>query len=90
MKEWLTENMHTPVVNLIKKLNVKLAGHYRYYGVTDNYRSIAKFYNLVFKRRYKTLKRRTRKDGLTWNIYSRILEFNPIVKPKIYVNVYDL
>lgn len=90
MKEWMKENMHTPIINLIKKLNIKLIGHYRYYGVTDNYRSIEKFYKLAYKRLYKILKRRTRKDGLTWHIYDKILEFNPILKPKIYVNVYDL
>ena len=89
MKEWLKDNMHTPIVNLIKKLNVKLVGHYRYYGITDNHRRISVFYWLVCETLYKILKRRTRKDGLTWNRYARILEFNPIAKPKIYVNVYE-
>lgn len=89
MKEWLKENMHTPIAILIKKLNVKLVGHYRYYGITDNYKSIGAFYHRAYKMLYKTLKRRTRKDGLTWSKYVRMLEYNPIVKPKIYVNVYE-
>ena len=43
MKKWLKENMHEPVNQLIKRLNIKLLGHYRYYGITDNSKSIGSF-----------------------------------------------
>lgn len=36
MKEWLYNNNDLPVKELIAKLNVKLTGHYRYYGVSFN------------------------------------------------------
>lgn len=66
MKQWLWENMHTPFDMLIKKLNIKLRGHYQYYGITDNYNGIKAFYRIVTKQVIKTLKRRTQKDNLTW------------------------
>ena len=34
-----------PVGDLIKKINQKLRGHYQYYGVTDNTRSVKSFLN---------------------------------------------
>lgn len=89
MKQWLWENMHKPIDKIIKKLNIKLLGHYRYYGITDNSKSIGAFYRRVYIQLYRTLKRRTQNDRLTWEKYERILKFNPIVRPKIYVNVYE-
>ena len=89
MKQWLKDNMHTHHKELIRKLNVKLQGHYQYYGITDNYPGIQLFQRLATIILNKTLKRRTRRDGLTWTKYNRMLEYDPIIKPKIYVNVYS-
>ena len=41
--EWIRANMHMPVNELIKKLNTKLIGHYRYYGITGNYDKLEMF-----------------------------------------------
>lgn len=89
MKQWMRVNMHTPIEMLIKKLNAKLRGHYQYYGITDNFRSINNFYRITTVTLFKTLKRRTRKDGMTWGKYEKILTYNPIIRPKIYVSVYN-
>lgn len=40
MKIWLKDRMHEPLADTIKTLNKKLIGHYNYYGITDNSRSI--------------------------------------------------
>lgn len=88
MKKWLWENMHTPFDKLIKKLNIKLRGHYQYYGITDNYRSIRAFYRIVCEHVFKMLKRRTQKNNLTWEKYGKMIEYCPIITPKIYVSVY--
>lgn len=88
MKKWMWENMHTPVENLIKKLNPKLKGHYQYYGITDNAGSIKNFHRETVVTLLKVLRRRTRKDNMTWEKFSKILKHNPIAEPRICVNIY--
>ena len=39
-KNWIYDNRNRPMREIIKELNVKLIGHYRYYGVTRTYGSV--------------------------------------------------
>ena len=89
MKMWLKERMHKPLEETIKSLNRKLIGHYNYYGITDNSKSIQSFYYTTRKELFKVLKRRTQKHRLNWEKYNKILEFTPLSKPSIRVSVYD-
>lgn len=82
--EWIRANRHMPVNELIKKLNTKLIGHYRYYGIIGNYDKLMMFRWYVIGRLKAWLRRRSQKDKMTWEKLYRILEYNPIVKPKIY------
>jgi group II intron reverse transcriptase/maturase len=85
-KEWLRENMHMNTRELMKKLNTKLIGHYRYYGVTGNSCKINAFSYYVIKEVFKTLNRRSQRK-MTWEKFKRFLIYNPIAKPKIYVSL---
>ena len=87
-KEWLKANMHEPVLNLIKRLNTKLIGHYRYYGITGNYSMINSFKFRVTKQLFWALNRRSQRRSCNWNKFNRMLKILPIAKPKIYVNMY--
>ena len=53
--EWIRANMHMPVNELIKKLNTKLIGHYRYYGITGNYDKLEMFRWYVILERLKSM-----------------------------------
>jgi len=88
IKQWLYNNMHTPTKELIKKLNIRLLGHYRYYGITDNSKSIRNFFYLARRQLFKTLKRRSQKNGLNWGIFELLLNVFPLATPKIYVSIY--
>lgn len=46
-KKWLYENRTMPVKLLIKSLNLKLIGHYRYYGISFNGKMITNFLHRV-------------------------------------------
>ena len=46
-KNWIYDNRNRPMREIIKELNVKLIGHYRYYGVTWNFRKITTFLHRV-------------------------------------------
>ena len=86
-KKWLKENMHLPVKNLIDKLNVKLKGHYNYYGVYGNYSHISKFGDIVKLRLRQTLNRRSQRNRYNWEKFNKIIEKFPLVKPRITVSL---
>lgn len=90
MKIWLKERMHKPLKETITSLNRKLVGHYNYYGITDNIKSIQKFYYAAVVELFKVLKRRTQKHNMNWDRYMKILKYMPIKVPRICVNVYDM
>ena len=88
MKIWLYDNNDLPVKELIKKLNVKLVGHYRYYGVSHNSRKIGSFLHFTQKYLCKALNRRSQKKSYTWNGFADMLKVYPLAKPKIYVRLF--
>lgn len=49
IKKWIWEHMHESIADTIEALNVKLTGHYRYYGIYGNYVGIQKYYKYAFQ-----------------------------------------
>jgi hypothetical protein len=71
-------------------MRVKLLGHYRYYGVTDNSQTLNQFYDEVLKLLYKWLNRRSQRKSFDWDKFDLFLARYPLPKPKIYVSIYAL
>jgi RNA-directed DNA polymerase len=67
-----------------KVLGLKLLGHYRYYGMSGNIRSLQNFYHQVVRLAFKWINRRSQKKSYDWDQFNRFLLFNPLPKPKIY------
>jgi len=85
-KRWLRENMHTPIKVLIDRLNVKLRGHYNYYGIIGNYEAMSGFREYVLEQLRASLNRRGTKS-VTWDEFQRILIKFPIIQPRIVQRV---
>lgn len=88
MNKWLRENRNQPLKVLMKKLNQKLVGHYRYYGVTYNVKMLIKYHYYVVNMLFKWLNRRSQKKSFTWEQFHMMLRDYPIAKPRGYVNLY--
>ena len=88
IKEWLYENRTMPVKEMIEKLNTKLVGHYRYYGISHNSAKIGAFLHFVQRYLFKVLNRRSHKNSYTWDGYIEMLKVYPLAKPKIYVKLF--
>ena len=73
---------------IIKELNVKLIGHYRYYGVTWNFRKITTFLHRVQQFLFKAMNRRGCRRAYTWNGFVEMLKYYPLAKPKTYYCLY--
>jgi hypothetical protein len=85
IQKWIEENRHQEVQELIKKLNIKLRGHYNYYGITFNSRGIRSFYESVKRILQKWLNRRGGKPIWSWTKYVKLItEWCPLLNPKIY------
>lgn|SRR3990167_146501 len=71
-----------------KILRAKLRGHYEYYGVSENYASICRFYKLAIKLAKKWLNRRSQKRSMNWSKMNKYLLLYPLPKPSIKQNFY--
>lgn len=90
MKKWLHQNMHSPIEELVKKLNSKLRGHYNYYGLSHNYKKMKGFYKYVEYILFKTLNRRGGKRKLNWERFGKTMEHNPLLSPIITVQLWKI
>ena len=78
---WCKINRHQNVANQAKYLNAVLVGHYHYYGITGNFKSVAAFYRHVIRIWHRYLCRRSQRAYIRWEKYMRILERVKLSKP---------
>jgi group II intron reverse transcriptase/maturase len=83
MKIWIRDNRHKKKQWFFKTLNIKLLGHYQYYGVRGNSRSLWEFYDEVMNILFKWLNRRSQRRSYTWEAFKRLLSYITLAKPRI-------
>ena len=89
MSEFLKKNRCSKnIAGLWKSIKSKLIGHYGYYGISGNSRSIENYYYKVITLIFKWLNRRSQRKSTTWESFKKYLKSYPLPKPKIYVNLY--
>ena len=71
-----------------KILMAKLRGHFQYYGVSENFRSIKKFFYFTIKLVRKWMNRRSQKRTMSWEKFNNYLELYPLPKPRIVHSFY--
>lgn len=89
-KAWLHANLTTPAIELMKVLELKLRGYYRYYGVTDNSTALGNFHDKVRRMLFKWFNRRSQRKTFTWEKYALFLKLCLLLRPRIYVSIYDV
>lgn len=89
-KIWIKEHLIMPLKDIMNTVNKKLIGHYNYYGITDNIKSMLKFKNAIEEILYKWLNRRSQKTSYNWDKFKQMLKYYPIAEPRIKVNIYDI
>lgn len=91
MNIWLKNNREQPVESIVKHVNQVLQGHYNYYGVTCNARSLYNFRREILKLLYKWLNRRSQRRSYTWtNFTYGLLKTLQVINPRIKVNIYNV
>ena len=69
-------------------LNLKLIGHYRYYGISFNGRMISNYKQQVRELLFKVLNRRSDRKSYTREGFIEMLKYYPLAMPKIYVSLF--
>jgi len=78
--EWCKRNRHLPVREQHKALRRKLLGHYNYYGITGNSRSLKSYLYQVQRVWHKWLNRRSRGNHMLWEKFNLLLRRYPFRK----------
>lgn len=73
---------------IMSKVNQILIGYYHYYGITDNSRSLGRFYDRTQKSLYYWLNRRSQRKSYNYETFNEMLKAYPLERPHIYVNIY--
>ena len=89
MNLWLKQNRHLRLKDLTDMLNLKLQGHFQYYGITDNYEHIGNYRFETERMLFKWLNRRSQKKSYTWEGFQELLKVFPLARPRIHFSVYD-
>jgi RNA-directed DNA polymerase len=91
MNIWLRTVRHrVPAKEWWPVLQAKLRGHYQYYGVSGNSRSLRNFYCQSRRMVFKWLNRRSQRKSFSWDGFVKYLERYPLPTPKIMHNLYTL
>jgi RNA-directed DNA polymerase len=83
IKEWGWKHRHLSLKEQQEQINRKLNGHYGYYGITGNIRSLRRLRNEVQKHWRRGLGRRTRGGPMNWKRFNGLLINYPLIPPKI-------
>ncbi len=73
-----------------KRVKLMLLGHYRYYGVNENGRSLQNLRYEVVRMLFKILNRRSQRKSFCWDKFNLYLKLYPLPQPKIYTNLYEI
>jgi len=71
-------------------LAAKLRGHYQYYGISGNIRSLRRYYAVTIRLVFKWLNRRSQCRSFNWEGFKKYLNHYPLPKPRIVHNIYTL
>jgi group II intron reverse transcriptase/maturase len=88
MKEWIKASRNKPIMIIVAELKEKLTGHYRYYGITDNSKSMGNYLDGVKKLVFKWLNRRSQRRSFSWNEFARKMKSWNLPMPRIYHSIY--
>jgi len=87
IRDWCRMNRHQPVKQQHRRMCQKLQGHYNYFGITGNYRSLNLVYRWGQRQWHKWLNRRGG-DGRSWDQFKNtILKSFPLVPPRVVHSV---
>ena len=89
LSDWCKRHMHLPLKEQHASLSRRLKGHFNYFGVNGNSRSLSYLRHRAERIWLRHLRRRSQKARrLTWERFSQYLEAYPLPPPLIRVQIW--
>jgi group II intron reverse transcriptase/maturase len=88
ISDYCRRHRHVPVKVQHAALKRRIEGHFNYFGVNGNLRSLERLIRAVRPIWRKWLRRRSQKPRLTWERYAGLLERYPLPVPRIRVQLW--
>ncbi|MDJ0766249.1 MAG: reverse transcriptase domain-containing protein [Myxococcota bacterium] len=86
--EYCRRNRHEPIAIQHQALVSRIRGHYGYFGVNDNDKSLSALRYWTMKAWFKWLNRRSQRSRLKWERFEELLKDFPLPNPRVYVNLW--
>ncbi len=86
--EWCRRNRHLPIPVQHVALLRRIRGHYNYFGVNGNTRSLSLLRYHAERAWYKWLCRRSQRARLNWERYTDLLRDYPLPSPRVNVQIW--
>jgi group II intron reverse transcriptase/maturase len=85
--DYCKRNRHEQVEVQHHDLSLKMRGHYSYFGITNNYEALSKYYRQCWRAWQKWLSRRNN-HGMTWTRFEELLSRYPLPLPRVVHSIY--
>jgi RNA-directed DNA polymerase len=85
LRELMRDIRHWSLKDQVCRLNQALRGHYAYYGLAGNWRSLHRVYRFVERYWHKMLCSRSWAARFTWEVFHRLRDLFPLQRPTIYL-----
>ncbi len=86
--DWCRRHRHLPVKDQHAALTRRIQGHFNYFGVSGNFRSLLLVVEQAKRSWYKWLCRRSQRKRLTWERFANLLRDFPLPRPRITVQIW--
>jgi group II intron reverse transcriptase/maturase len=87
IKKWIKENRTMPLASMLRALNVKLVGTFRYYGISGMFGQVLRIYKYAKCTAYKWLNRRSQRRSFSYSAFLRTWE-HYVAGPKVYTDIW--
>jgi hypothetical protein len=88
--DWCRRHRHQPIEAQHAALGQRLRGHYNYFGVSGNFRSVLRVVAATKRAWYKWLCRRSQRKRLNWKRFVDLLRQFPLPRPRIVVRIWGI
>jgi RNA-directed DNA polymerase len=90
LQNQMRQTRHLSLQEQANHLNQMLRGHYAYYGIGGNFRTLQRVHRAVERYWRKMLSSRSWPGTVYWKHFQRIKEQFPLLRPKLYLPYRDL
>jgi group II intron reverse transcriptase/maturase len=88
ISEWCRVHRHDRISEQHRTLVKKVQGHYGYYGITGNARSLTTFMHGVERAWHRWLSRRSQRARIEWRRFKELLRVFPMPPPVVVHSIY--